>query len=350
MRAKKGCIVRATGRSSMVTPRPRGRFMMLFVGCLFLSLAGAGETPATAQGFKPTRTIDFVVHTGPGGGGDTHARAINGILEKEKLLPVRANVVNKPGGGSALATAYMAEKKGDPHTIGLYTSLWLAAPLSSKEVRVQFHELTPIVRLAMDPAIIVVKDDAPYKTIVDFIEAAKKAPGQLKQAGGSIESRDNLNRMLLMRATGANWVYIPFPGGGERIATVLGGHAQLYIADAPEVREHVRKGTLRLLVQLTENRLPNFPDVPTIKEAGINMPIVGSVRGIVAPPAIPREALEYWEGVFERMVKTASFKQYIVDNQLEEGFLKGAELAKSTEAFINQRREIYKQAGIQTYR
>src|SRR5512139_1045224 len=107
---------------------------------------------AAAQGFKPSRTIDFVVHTGPGGGGDTHARAINGIFEKEKLLPVRANVVNKPGGGGAVATAYMAEKKGDTHTIGLYTGLWLTRPLSSKEVRVQFHELTPLARLALDPA------------------------------------------------------------------------------------------------------------------------------------------------------------------------------------------------------
>ena len=87
---------------------------------------------AVGQGYKPSRTIDFVVHTGPGGGGDTHARAINGIFEKEKLLPVRANVVNKPGGGGAVATAYMAEKKGDTHTIGLYTGLWLTRPLSSK--------------------------------------------------------------------------------------------------------------------------------------------------------------------------------------------------------------------------
>ena len=305
---------------------------------------------AAGQGFKPTRNIDFIVHTGPGGGGDTHARAINGIFEKEKLLPVRANVVNKPGGGGAVATAYMAEKKGETHTIGLYTGLWLTRPLSSKEVRVQFHELTPLARLALDPAIIVVKDDAPYKTIMDFIDAAKKAPGQLKQAGGSIESRDNLNRLLLQRVTGASWVYVPFPGGGERVANVLGGHAQLYIADAPEVREHVRKGSLRVLVQLTEKRLPQFPNVPTIKEAGIDLMIVPSVRGIVAPPEIPKDAVDYWVGVLKRMTQTESWRRYLDDNQLEEGFQTGAELLKSSQEFIDQRREIYKQAGIKTYR
>jgi putative tricarboxylic transport membrane protein len=156
-------------------------------------------------------------------------------------------------------------------------------------------------------AIIVVKDDAPYKTIMDFIEAAKKAPGQLKQAGGSIESRDNLNRLLLQRLTGANWVYVPFPGGGERIANVLGGHAQLYISDAPEVREHVRKGSLRVLVQLTEKRLPQFPNVPTIKEAGIDLPIIGR-KGYCRTTGIPggRGLL----GGRVRMLKTASWKQH----------------------------------------
>lgn len=314
-------------------------------GSALLAIGGAG-----AQSFTPTRSIDFVVHTGPGGGGDVHARAINAIFEKEKLLPVRANVINKPGGGGAVATAYMAEKKGDTHTIGLYTALWLTRPLSSKEVRVQFHELTPIARLALDPAIIVVKHDAPYKSIADFIEAAKKAPGQLKQAGGSIESRDNLNRLLLQRITGASWVYVPFPGGGERVANVLGGHAQLYITDAPEVKEHVRKGSLRVLVQLTEKRLPQFPDVPTIKEAGIDLTIIQSVRGIVAPPELPKEAVDYWVGVLKRLTQTGSWKRYIDDNQLEDGFQTGAELMKSSQEFIDQRREIYRQAGIKVYR
>jgi putative tricarboxylic transport membrane protein len=324
--------------------------MKLAVGITLAAGAILVAGGAAAQGFKPTRNIDFIVHTGPGGGGDTHARAINAIFEKEKLLPVRANVVNKPGGGGAVATAYMAEKKGDTHTIGLYTALWLTRPLSSKEIRVQFHELTPLARLALDPAIIVVKDDAPYKTIMDFIEAAKKAPGQLKQAGGSIESRDNLNRLLLQKATGASWVYVPFPGGGERVANVLGGHAQLYIADAPEVKEHVRKGSLRVIVQLTEKRLPQFPNVPTIKEAGIDLTIIQSIRGIVAPPEIPKEAVDYWVGLLKRMTQTASWKRYIEDNQLEEGFQTGAELMKSSQEFIDQRREIYKQAGIKVYR
>ncbi len=211
---------------------------------------------AAAQGFKLSRPVDLIVHNGPGSGVDVTARFVNGLLEREKLLPVRAVVVNKPGGNGAVAAAYMTEKKGDAHTLAFFTALWIGSPLTSKESRVQFHELTPIARLIIDPAVIVVKADSPYKTLQDFIEAAKKAPGQLRQAGGSVDSRDNLTRQLLQRATGTSWTYIPFPGGGERVAAVLGGHASLYIADAQEVKEYLRNGSMRILAQMADRRMP----------------------------------------------------------------------------------------------
>jgi len=306
--------------------------------------------PAAAQGFKPSKPVEFIVHGGPGSGVDVTARFVNGVLDKEKLLPVRALVVNKPGGGGAVAAAYMAEKKGDTHTIAFFTALWIGSPLTSKEARVQFHDLTPIVRLILDPAVIVVKSDSPYKSLPDFIEAARKAPGQLRQVGGSIESRDNLIRQLLQRATGVSWTYIPFPGGGERVAAVLGGHASLYIADAQEVREYLRNGSMRVLAQMAERRMPAYAGVPTIQEAGYNIPVVRSMRGVVGPPGIPREVAEFWEGIFERLVKTDTWRKYLEENQVEDGFLKSAELAQSAVEFISQRRQIFKEAGIQTYR
>jgi putative tricarboxylic transport membrane protein len=244
----------------------------------------------------------------------------------------------------------MAEKTGDTHTIAFFTSLWIGGPLTSREARVQFHDLTPIARLILDPAVIVVKADSPYKTLPDFIEAAKKAPGQLRQVGGSIESRDNLIRLLLQRATGASWAYIPFPGGGERVAAMLGGHAGLYISDAQEVREYLRNGSMRPIAQMGDRRMPALPDVPTIQEAGYKIPVVRSMRGVVAPPGIPREVAEFWENVLERMVKTETWQKYLVENQVEDGFQKGAALAQSAAEFITQRREIFREAGIQTYR
>src|SRR2546427_7855017 len=83
--------------------------------------------PSFAQGFKPARTVDLVVHTGPGGGSDVLARAIAVMVEKEKLLPVRLQVINKPGGNAAVAAAHLAEKKGDPNTLGLFTEIGRAS-------------------------------------------------------------------------------------------------------------------------------------------------------------------------------------------------------------------------------
>src|SRR6267143_7256945 len=182
---------------------------------------------ACAQGFKPTRTVELVVHTGPGGGSDVLARAIAIMVEKEKLLPVRLQVTNKAGGNSAVAAAHLAEKRGDPHTLGLFTGVWLQTPLVRAEAKVTLRDLTPIARLVLEPAVIAVKADSRYKTLAEFIEAAKKNPGQLKQSGGSNTSRDNVVRQLLQKSTGARWAFISFPGGGERIAALLGGHVNI---------------------------------------------------------------------------------------------------------------------------
>src|SRR5688572_16608268 len=91
-----------------------------------LSIAGS----AFAQGFKPTRPVEVVVHTGPGGGSDLLARAVVAMIEQEKLVPVRMQVVNKPGGSGALAPAYLAEKAGDAHTLGFFTGVWLTNPMT----------------------------------------------------------------------------------------------------------------------------------------------------------------------------------------------------------------------------
>src|SRR5207245_1693215 len=151
-----------------------------------------------------------------GGGSDVLARASAIMVEKEKLLPVRLQVINKPGGNSAVAAAHLAEKRGDPNTLGLFTGVWLQTPLVSSEAKVTLRDLTPIARLVLEPAVIAVKANSPYKTLAEFIEAAKKNPGQLKQSGGSNTSRDNVVRQLLQKSTGARWAFISFPGGGER--------------------------------------------------------------------------------------------------------------------------------------
>ncbi|MGH7829523.1 MAG: Bug family tripartite tricarboxylate transporter substrate binding protein, partial [Candidatus Binatia bacterium] len=218
---------------------------------------------AWAQGFKPSRPIDVVVHTAPGGGSDVFARAIADMADKEKLLPYRLAVANKSGGSGATAMAYLAEKKGDDHTIGFFTNTWIVTSLTRKEAPVTINDLTPVVGLILEPMIAVVKADAPYKTLKDFIEAAKKEPGKLSQSGGSVGAPEDLYRLLIQKATGAKWNFISFPGGGERISNLLGGNVQLMMAQPQELSEHVRSGGMRVIAAMTEKRLAAFPNVAT---------------------------------------------------------------------------------------
>lgn len=313
-------------------------------------MSAAIGTPIAAQGFKPSRPVEFVVHTGPGGGNDVLARAIVTIVEKEKLLPVRMQVLNKPGGGGLTAMAYMVEKKGETHTIALFANTWFTVPIMSAEAKVTMSDLTPLVRLVVEPGIIAVKADAPYKTLKDFIDAARQHPGQLKQSGGSIGSRDWVMRQLLMKNTGASWAFISFPGGGERMAALLGGHVNMMVLDPQEAGEHIRGGNIRVLAQIADKRLPPFPDAPTLKEAGFNVPAYTVIRGVLGPPEMGPDAVAFWEDFFGRVVQTPSWKKYLADNLFEDGFQKGPELARFVSQFPEQLRGILKDAGVKTAR
>ncbi len=300
--------------------------------------------------WKPTRTVDVIVHTGPGGGSDVLARAIAVMIEKEKLVPVRMQVVNKPGGNGAVAAAALSEKKDDPHTLGLITSVWIANALTTSEAKITVHDLKPIAQLMLEPAVFAVRADSPYKTLKEFIDAAKAKPGTLKQSGGSVTSRDNIIRQTLQHSTGAKWAFVSFQGGGERLAALLGGHVDIMVIEPQEAGEQVRAGKLRVLAQLTEKRLPGYPDAPTLREAGFDVTSTPQIRAVVAPPAMPADAAAYWEGVFARLRQTASWKKYILDNQLEDSFLPAEGLKKSIVEIERQLREQFVQAGVKVVR
>ncbi|HEY5542267.1 MAG TPA: tripartite tricarboxylate transporter substrate binding protein [Candidatus Binatia bacterium] len=312
-------------------------------------LSGAGGI-AHAAAFDPTKPIEAVVHTGPGGGSDIFARAIAELMQKEKIISQRMQVVNKSGGGSAVAMSYLAEKKGDTHTIGFFTGVWITNPLTTMEAKTTIADLTPIVRLVLEPAVFAVKADSPYKTMKDFIEAAKKNPNQLKQSGGSVTGRDNLVRLVVQKATGAKWVFVSFPSGGERIANLLGGHVEAMVIEPQEAGEHIRAGNMRVIAALTDKRLPSFPNVPTLKEQGVDVPVIPQARGILAPPGVPKEVVQYWEGIFDRFAKSANWKQYVEHNQFEDGYLKGPGLNKFFDDLTVQMREVLKEAGAKVVR
>jgi len=305
--------------------------------------------PAYAE-FKPTKPVDFVVHTGPGGGSDVLARAVATMFEREKLVPVRMNVLNKPGGNGAVAAAFLSEKKDDPNTIGFITSVWLANALTSSEAKITVHDLKPVAQLLLEPAVIVVRSDSRFKTLKEFIDAAKAKPGELRQSGGSVTSRDNIVRQQLQHATGAKWAFVSFPGGGERLAALLGGHVDMMVIEPQEAGEQIRAGKLRALAQLTQARLAGYADTPTLKEAGFDVVPTPQIRGVVAPPQQSAEATAYWIDRFQKLMQTASWKKYVQDNQLEEHFVPGPAFGEEMKKVDKQLREQFIEAGIKVVR
>lgn len=298
--------------------KPRVVVLMLFMAL----------PAAQAPSFQPKGTINVVVHTGPGGGSDLFARAIADMLRKENLLGQQLQIINKPGGGGAVAMSYLATKKGDTHTIGFFTDVWLATPLLQAEAKFTLKDFTPIALLVREPGAAVVRAESPYKTMSQFFEASRKNPGQLRQAGGTVTSVDNLIRLLIQKATGAMWTFISFPSGGERTAALLGGHADLMLTQLQEVREQLRAGRLRVIAVLGDQRLPSLPGVTTLKEQGINIPSLVQSRGVIAPPGVPPEVARYWESLLLRLMTTQSWKKYVRDEGLEESRLDGPALVK----------------------
>src|SRR5215475_15396053 len=115
--------------------------------------------PAAAE-WKPTRPVEFVVHNGPGSGNDVFARALVQVIEQEKLMPVRMQVVNKVGGGSTTASAYVTEKSGDPHVIAVFVNIWLTDPLVQQAATSKLLDMSPVALVQIEPALVVVRADS----------------------------------------------------------------------------------------------------------------------------------------------------------------------------------------------
>jgi putative tricarboxylic transport membrane protein len=290
-----------------------------------LAVSLMAALPAQAE-FKPSKPIEIVVHNGPGSGPDVLARQLATMIEQAKLSPVRFTVLNKTGGGSTNASTYMMGKRGDPNTIAVFTSVWVLDPLLQEAATTQLSGMTPIARLVLDPAVIVTRADAPYNTLAEFIEAAKSKPRQLKQSGGSVTSRDNIIRQQIIGKSGAEWVYVPFPSGAERISALLGGHVDLFICDPTEADELVRGGKLKVLAQVADSRLPTFKDAPTLREAGYNFEPFIQVRGIVGPPDMPDDAVAFYSDMLKKLAETPAWAKFVKDNHVSNGYLPANEL------------------------
>jgi len=307
----------------------RARILFVpFVVAFMVLLLLPGESPAQKFNPKGTEPIEFVVQAAAGGGSDIQARTMQAIIEKEKLSTHPLAVVNRVGGAGAIAFTYVAGKKGDPHVWLTATTSFLQTPLLSSKAKYSYKDFTPLGHLAWDDFLIVVRADSPFKTMKDLVDAAKKKPGELKVAGTTAHGGDAIITHQIQKATGAKFNLIPFKSGGEVMVALLGGHVDFASANPCEAMAQMEAKKVRVLGASTEKRLAEAPDIPTLKEQGMNV-VYRQFRSIAAPKDIPKEALRYYQEVLKKMSESKLWKEnYIKENLLSPHYLNSAETFK----------------------
>jgi putative tricarboxylic transport membrane protein len=304
-----------------------------------LILASMILVPATfaVAGPYPEKPIEFVTHSAPGGGSDIFARHIANLLEKEKIVSVPVVVVNKAGGSGAVAVAYVAPKKGDAYTL-FATSPGIYATLVKGEVKASLADFTPICSLIQDPNVLVVRANAPYKNLKEFIAEAKKKRKGLSLGLSSVGGGDHAIAIRMGEATGTEFNVVSFKQGTEAIMAILGGHIDFGLSSPGETAGQIESGQLRVLATATDKRLPQMPNVPTLKEEGIDVSYT-SIRGIFGPKDMPREAVKYWESAFLKAVETPSWKKYVDKEVVLSAYMGSAEFGKFLEKELKRLRE-----------
>ena len=301
------------------------RFFIRFL--LLAALPVALSSTVLAQGWKPTKDVEFVIPFAVGGGADLMARVIHKIMTEEKLVPVPVALVNKPGGGGAAGIGYMsAARKADPHTLVLINGTTQITPIITPAAKT-LSEVQPVMNVMLDDFVFFVKADAPWKTAADFVKDAKSKPAKTYNfsTGGTT---DVMAVTVLAKSTGTELNMINFNSGGEALTALLGGHVHATLGNPLEFMGHVQKGAVRAIGVFRDTRFNLLPSVPTMKEQGINAPNFQMWRGVAVPKGAPADAAKYWQGVMAKVVASPQFKAYLKDNAAAEATIAGAEFEK----------------------
>lgn len=299
--------------------KTHGKLSVLLLVALLLSLGAPGLLGAA--GF-PEKPVTLIVHASAGGGSDIFARTLAAAFEKERLLPQPVVVENKPGGSGAIAFAYVGGKKGDPYFMLTAVTSFLTTPILRKS-QINHKDFTPIANFAFDEYMVIVKADSKYKSMKDIVADAKASPKKVTVGGTQLGSSDSIVTYLIEKGAGIQLNYVVFNSGGEVNAALMGGHVDIAVANPGEALELARANKVRTLGVFAEKRLAGAPDVPTLKEQGIDAIYVQN-RGLVAPGNIPPDARKVLEQALLKYTKTDVFQKYLKDNMLSDAWMDGS--------------------------
>ncbi|HEV7801618.1 MAG TPA: tripartite tricarboxylate transporter substrate binding protein [Burkholderiales bacterium] len=292
---------------------------------LMTAALSASVSPCFAQAY-PSKPIELVSPTGPGGGSDLVARMVADIIAKEKLLSQPIVVQNKAGGGGAVGQGYVAARKADPYIVLAAGATLVTVPIRTG-LDVGLDKFQPLGVIGVDLNSLAVRDDAPYRNVKDFVAAAKAGPKPIVIGitfpGGSA----HLLVYKLEQITGAKFTTVSFKSGSDAVAAVLGGHIHATTENLGEVMPHVESKKLRLLGVPALKRPVGLPNVPTLKEQGYDIH-AGGFRGFASPAGIPREAFTLLESTIAKVHRSPQWVEYMARNMYEDLYMNGEETTR----------------------
>lgn len=282
-------------------------------------VAGVAVVPAAAQTF-PSRPLEFIVHTSPGGGTDVFARSVADIINREKLLPQPVQVANRTGGSGAVAFNYVKSKRGDPHVVLTFASGTFLTAAARPEQGYGMEHFTPVAFMAMDAQTIAVNADSKFATLKDLLDAGRREPNALAASVASATGTGRLLLYLLERDTGAKFKFVPFKSGADAAMAVLGGHVPFTTENLSEMFPQVEAKKVRVLAVTGEKRLPALPQVATLKEQGLPI-VVGTGRGFVMSAGVPKEAVAVLDAVLKRVYDSPAWREVSARMMYEDNWM-----------------------------
>jgi len=280
---------------------------------------------ALAAEWRPTRPVEIIVGTPPGGPLDETARVLQVLLEKAPVgVPV--TVMNRPGGGHAIAMAYLNQRPGDGHMLSMaLTNLVTNRIVGSNPIT--YSDVTPLALLTSEYIGMSVRSDSPVKDGRDLVARLRADPEALSFAITNRASGNHIAAGMVLKAAGVDLRrvrFVSFKGAAETTTAALGGHVDVVMATPGSTMRHVQAGRLRMLAVSAPRRLgSDAAAIPTWKELGYNA-VSSNWRAVVGPRGLAPAQIEYWDRTFAALVKTPEWQQTLQKRQWEDEYLASA--------------------------
>jgi len=286
-----------------------GKWVRITIGIMCLGITGLIPEISAAQEVYPSRPVQIIVPFPPGGVADLVARPLAASLER--ILKQPMVVMNKTGAGGAVGMQAAAVSKPDGYTLMVALSSISVMPevdkLFGRPQTYKLDDFAPVALLTSDPTILVIKKEAPWKNVSDFVADAKRRPNEIKYSSSGIYGTMHVAMEMLAHAAGIKLRHIPTAGGGPALTALLGGHVDT-LSGGPNVSiPHIKAGTLRVLAGWGDKRLAALPEVPTLKELGYDAEFY-IWSGFFAPRATPPAAIKILREAIRQAVSGSEFK------------------------------------------